>query len=375
MADPRAAIMEQAGKYGHYRYRLDPPPRLDDGTIDCSLYVLDVFKTAGLPFPVGVRTAEQIRQATRPIGWHEVKPGDLLFFEGTYNAAGPAGPDGHIASHVGISLGAGTMRMWDAHGRDFPHTDVAVTDISSQYWQDRLFDARRHVALVEAKPLGPDPWAWWSAERIAEAAQVPANAVRENWPRLVEQMTHAGIYEPNVARAVIGTIAKESASTFRPVREAFFLGEPEPAETHRKTLRYYPFFGRGFIQNTWRDAYAELGPKVAALWGADPSHPDFDFVSNPDKLLDPDFSAAAAAIFFRDKPGLLKAARAGDWGTVRQRVLGGPDLDGVARIERVANSLQSPPVPAQPPATPARTRATIRAEIAALLDEMVEAPG
>lgn len=376
MADPRQAILDRAAQYRAYRYRLDPPPRLEDGTIDCSLYVLDVYTHVGLLFPPGVRTAEQIRQATVPIGWHEVKPGDLLFFERTYDAAGPAGPDGKIASHIGISLGTGTRRMWDAHERN--GDDVAVTDIGPPYWQDRLFEARRHPALVEATRPGPDPWAWWTPEKVAEAAQCPIDAVREHWPRLVEQMTHAGVYEPSVAIGMIGTVAKESASTFRPVREAFFLGEPEPAESHRKALRYYPFYGRGFIQNTWENNYRALGPKIAALWKTDPSHPDFDLVGNPDKLLDPDFSAAAAVIYFRDTAtaqgySLVDACRANDWDWVRRLVLGGPDPDGVRRLERVARMLGSATEPAPSP-PPARTRAVILAEVRALLDELERTP-
>jgi hypothetical protein len=209
------------------------------------------------------------------------------------------------------------------------------------------------MAEPKPEPERPNPWGWWTPEALAAAAECPVAAVRENWPRLVEQMTHAGIYGRMVAIAMIGTIAKESASTFRPVREAFYLGEPEPAESYRKTLRYYPYFGRGFIQNTWEENYRALGPKIAQLWGAGGWEPDFDLVGNPDQLLDPDFSAAAAAIFFRDKAGgaLLLAARSGQWDQVRRYVLGGPDPEGTARIARIAVALGTtgPDVPAGDP--------------------------
>lgn len=147
-ADVLAAAERVAAR--GYRYRLDPPPRLDDGTIDCSLYGLEAAREAGVPLPAGVRTAEQIRQAMVPVPIGAVEPGDYLFFEHTYPAAGPAGPDGRIASHVGISLGRGTKRMWDAHDR--PDADVAVTDISPDYWQDKLIEARRLPGLTAAEP-------------------------------------------------------------------------------------------------------------------------------------------------------------------------------------------------------------------------------
>jgi hypothetical protein len=222
----------------------------------------------------------------------------------------------------------------------------------------------------------PDPWAWWTAEQISSAAQCPLTNVRANWPRLVEQMTHAGIYDRMVAIAMIGTIAKESASTFRPVREAFYLGEPEPAESHRKTLRYYPFYGRGFIQNTWESNYRGLGPKIAALWGTSPDHPDFDLVADPDKLLDPDFSAAAAAIYFRDHAGgaLLVAARAGQWDQVRYYVLGGPDPDGTQRIARIAQQLGTVTPQPIPPADPKDTQiAGLEIALRTLRDETIPA--
>jgi hypothetical protein len=139
----RDRILEVAATRQGIPYRLDPPP---DGTttLDCSLLVKLTLAEAGLPLPGSVRTAEQIRQTCDPIDWDSVDKGDLLFFEGTYDAAGPAGPDGHIASHVGFSLGKGTRRMWDCHASgDSGPPGVGETDISTAYWQSKIFEARR----------------------------------------------------------------------------------------------------------------------------------------------------------------------------------------------------------------------------------------
>jgi lysozyme len=127
-------------------YGLPPGP----GETDCSLYVLDVFKAAGIPFPPGVRTAEQERQASIPIGWDDVLPGDLLYFEHTYEPDEAPGPDGHVASHIGISLGAGTHRMLNAVEPVSTETNIGTT-----YWQGHLLEARRHPALVAAAPPAP----------------------------------------------------------------------------------------------------------------------------------------------------------------------------------------------------------------------------
>jgi hypothetical protein len=136
-------IIDEAAKRHGIPYRINPPP---DGvtTMDCSLFVKLTLEDVGAPLGASVRTAEQIRQACDPISLDAVERGDLLFFEGTYDAAGPAGPDGHIASHVGFSLGRGTQRMWDCHasGESGP-PGVGETDISTQYWQSKLFQAGR----------------------------------------------------------------------------------------------------------------------------------------------------------------------------------------------------------------------------------------
>jgi murein DD-endopeptidase MepM/ murein hydrolase activator NlpD len=156
--DLRARVLAEAAQRQGIPYRLDPPP---DGVnnLDCSLFVLVAFRGAGVPFPAGVRTAEQIRQRCEPVEWGAVQPGDLLFFEHSYEPNEPPGPDGRVASHVGISLGAGTQRMWDCHASsgESGGPGVTQTDISTDYWQQRLFEARRprQLPVVGAPPPPP----------------------------------------------------------------------------------------------------------------------------------------------------------------------------------------------------------------------------
>jgi hypothetical protein len=198
-------------------------------------------------------------------------------------------------------------------------------------------------------PSGPDPWQFWTAETLAAAVQAPLSVVREHWPKLAAQQALTGVVDRLSWISMAGTVSCESGS-WMPIREANYLGEPEPAESYRKTLRYYPYYGRGFIQITWKDTYASIGHEIAKLWGAGADDPTFDLVANPDNLLDADMSAAAAAIFFRDKAGgaLAAAARAGNYGEVRRLVYGGYDPAGIAKMGRIAAALQAsviiPPV-------------------------------
>lgn len=124
------------------------------------------------------------------------------------------------------------------------------------------------------------------------------------------------------------------------------LGNDQPGDG-------YKYRGRGDIQNTGKANYRELGPKIAALWGAGPDDPTFDLVANPDNLLNPDMSAAAAAIYFRDHTtaqgySIPQAANNGDWTWVRRLVQGG--TAGLDRLVAIAGALEAAPSPQPSPA-------------------------
>lgn len=77
------------------------------------------------------------------------------------------------------------------------------------------------VPEPEPVPAAPsaDPWKWFTAEQIAAATECPVDAVRDTWPRLVEQLDHCGINDRATQIAMAGTVAIETASNFRPVPE------------------------------------------------------------------------------------------------------------------------------------------------------------
>lgn len=234
-----------------------------------------------------------------------------------------------------------------------------------------------------------DPFAFFTADQIAAASACPVANVHTHWPKIVEQLDHCGIADQPVQIAAIGTIAIESASQFAPVREAFYLGEPEPASTYRAGLPYTPFWGRGEIQLTGKGNYQTYGKLVAELWGAG-ADPTFDLVTHPDNALDPDIAAAVLACYFR-ATDVQTAARASDWAAVRRKVYGGDDPKGAARIAQIAADLGTGTTtlaynPSQPPerqiqswVCSIRTTAWmlkslgLPVDISALQDEMVPA--
>jgi len=183
-----------------------------------------------------------------------------------------------------------------------------------------------------------DPFQFFTAETITGLARSPVENVLEHWPRLVEQLEHCGINDRATQVAMIGTVAIETAHRFRPIHEFRNADGSIPAIWH--TYDGGPeFHGRGFIQVTHRSNYARYGPKIAELWGT-PMVPELDLVADPDRALDPDISAAIAALYFRDHGGdgqarIPRAARAGDWAEVRRLVQGAdaglPELREIAR--------------------------------------------
>lgn len=112
---------------------------------------------------------------------------------------------------------------------------------------------------------------------------------------------------------MLATAKWETQHSMQPVREAYYLGEPEPAESYRKTLRYYPHYGRGYVQLTWEDNYRKEGDRLG-----------IDLLSDLDKALDPDiaakvmfdgmehgiFTGAGLPLYFSAKTNNPKGARA-----------------------------------------------------------------
>jgi murein DD-endopeptidase MepM/ murein hydrolase activator NlpD len=185
----------------------------------------------------------------------------------------------------------------------------------------------------EPTPAPSDPaWRYWSAEQIASASGCPVAAVRENWPKVWEALRAHHIDGRLEQMAAIATIAIETASTFAPVREAFWMSE----EWRKDNLRYWPHYGRGFIQLTWDYNYRAYG---AAL--------GFDLIGNPDLALDPFVSAMVLARYFVDRK-VADAAAAQDWPEVRRRVLGATTgLDRLLRIVAALEGTESPPAASQ----------------------------
>ena len=89
---------------------------------DCSGFVSWVINNCGNGWNIGRCTADGLRSHCSQVSPSEAKPGDLIFFQGTYNTSG--------ASHVGIYVGNNMMIHCGK--------PVQYTSIASAYWQEHF---------------------------------------------------------------------------------------------------------------------------------------------------------------------------------------------------------------------------------------------
>ena len=113
-----AAIYKEAQKYvgTPYVWGGSTP----ETGFDCSGYVCWVYNQNG--YDVGRTTANGLWNKSQHISESEAKPGDLVFFEGTYDTPGK--------SHVGIYLGNGMMVS--------AGDPIKYANIHSSYWEKHL---------------------------------------------------------------------------------------------------------------------------------------------------------------------------------------------------------------------------------------------
>ncbi|ALR29777.1 hypothetical protein ATE47_04230 [Chryseobacterium sp. IHB B 17019] len=74
---------------------------------------------------------------------------------------------------------------------------------------------------------------------------------------------------------VFATVLHETGATFLPLREAPRLSE----EWRKRNFRYFPYYGRGYVQITWERNYSLYSKKIGV-----------DLVGNPDLAMKPEYA-------------------------------------------------------------------------------------
>ncbi len=120
-----ANMIEEAEKYLGYPYVWGGASPAT--SFDCSGFVCWVINHCGNGWNYGRLTAEGLREACHTVSKYKAKPGDLIFFQGTYDTPG--------ASHVGIYVGDGMMLHCGS--------PIQYTSIESAYWQQHFMEFGR----------------------------------------------------------------------------------------------------------------------------------------------------------------------------------------------------------------------------------------
>ena len=114
-----AAMMAEAEKYVGYPYVWGGSS--PSTSFDCSGFVSWVINHSG--WDVGRLGAQGLCNICTPVSPEQAKPGDLVFFVGTYDTAG--------MSHVGLYVGNSVM----LHCGD----PISYTNLNSSYWQQHFY--------------------------------------------------------------------------------------------------------------------------------------------------------------------------------------------------------------------------------------------
>ena len=116
-----AKMIREAEKYLGYPYVWGGSS--PSTSFDCSGFVSWVINNCGNGWNVGRQTAEGLRGCCDIIQRSQAKPGDLVFFQGTYDTPG--------ASHVGIYVGNGMMIHCG--------NPISYASIETLYWQQHFY--------------------------------------------------------------------------------------------------------------------------------------------------------------------------------------------------------------------------------------------
>lgn len=126
---------------------------------------------------------------------------------------------------------------------------------------------------------------------------------------ILKESARQGLSKAHTAY-VLATAYWETNRTMKPVREAYWLSEA----WRKDNLRYYPWYGRGYVQLTWEANYKLASQKTGV-----------DLTTNPDNAMDS--GVAAKVLVLGCKEGWFTGKKLSDYSTYEdmRRVVNGTD--------------------------------------------------
>lgn len=214
-----------------------------------------------------------------------------------------ADPDANSARVGGLAEGT----VVDAADRAWRHIRTNSGTVWTEGWVAAEFLAEEQLAEPpEPPPAPPSPEWHFTAEQVASVLGAPLANVQQHLPTIYAALEEFGIGDRATTIAALATIGVETGS-FLPVREAFWMTE----EWRKANFRYWPYYGRGFIQLTWVWNFQHYGDLLGE-----------DLVNDPDRAMDPTVAARVLALYFLEH-NIVWLASLPDWAGVRRSINGG----------------------------------------------------
>lgn len=143
---------------------------------------------------------------------------------------------------------------------------------------------------------------------------------------ILDEWDRRKLTDPRHLAYILATAFWETARTMQPIRE---MG----GQSYLRSKRYYPWFGRGYVQLTWKANYQRYRDEVLKLFNV-------DIVANPDNAMKPDaaayimFDGMYKGAFTGKKLGDYFTATGSDWINARRIINGTDKASQIAAIAK-----------------------------------------
>lgn len=185
---------------------------------------------------------------TEPMYLDDLSPAQVLDIQNGLAAAN------YTVGTIDGRLGPRTRNAWAEFKADYYYGSPNVIEPGS-------VDALKALASLNGVPgtgAAPAPDA---TPAPAPAATTGSSAAPDSKQATINSIVAAcsarGFSKPQIAY-VLATTQWETAGTFKPVREGLSRSD----DWRRLNLRYYPYYGRGYVQITWNYNYEKFGKRL-----------------------------------------------------------------------------------------------------------------
>lgn len=178
-----------------------------------------------------------------------------------------------VVKHHSEWLKDGMSALWqaalDEQAKKYPDLALYNRDfINALVWMKQVPEIRSSEALWHMHPI-----VFLDAIKVNEYDF----STREGTIHaIIEESRKQGLNLHSQIAYILATVKRETGDTFQPVREGDWIGHTSTDEYRRKHYRYYPYYGRGYVQITWDYNYKAYSEKLGV-----------DLFSQPDKALEP----------------------------------------------------------------------------------------